>query len=78
MNHYCINSRTPEELYTEYDPAGVAFKPSVPVPKKDIKKIPLQCSINTEFEDYLNTVNSTDLFIDGHVDFYKACKNDNL
>ncbi|XP_011172959.3 nucleolar complex protein 3 homolog [Solenopsis invicta] len=28
-----IAKLSPEELYTEYDPAGVAFKPVVPIPK---------------------------------------------
>lgn len=70
------NFRSPEELYTEYDPAGVAFKPAVPVPKKSIvKKAPVNYSISSELEEYLNTVNIDNLFADGHVDFYKACKS---
>ncbi|XP_028049441.1 nucleolar complex protein 3 homolog isoform X2 [Monomorium pharaonis] len=67
---------SPEELYTEYDPAGIAFKPAVPVPKKTpVKKAPIDYSMSSELEEYVNTVDVSNLFADGHVDFYKACKN---
>ncbi|XP_018313919.1 nucleolar complex protein 3 homolog [Mycetomoellerius zeteki] len=72
-----IAKLSPQELYTEYDPAGVAFKPAVPIPKKStVKKIPVNYSMNPEFEKYINTTIDIDnLFADGHVDFYKACKS---
>ncbi|XP_032675303.1 nucleolar complex protein 3 homolog [Odontomachus brunneus] len=71
-----IAKLTPNELYTEYDPAGVAFKPSVPVPRNTVKK----ASINNNYtsnnlEQYLNAVNVDDLFVGEHVDFYKAYKS---
>lgn len=69
-----INFRSPEELYTEYDPAGVAFKPAVPIPKKTIKKAPVNYSMSSKLEEYINTVDIDNLFADGHVDFYKAYK----
>lgn len=73
-----INFRSPEELYTEYDPAGVAFKPAVPIPKKikTVKKSLMNYSLSPKLEEYVNTVDIDNLFADGHVDFYKACKTD--
>ncbi|KAL6256456.1 hypothetical protein P5V15_012569 [Pogonomyrmex californicus] len=71
-----IAKLTPEELYTEYDPAGVAFKPAVPIPKKAVvKKAFTNYSMSLELEKYFNTINVDNLFADGHVDFYKACKS---
>lgn len=60
----------------EYDPAGVAFKPAVPVPKKNtVKKASVNYSMSPELEEYVNTIDVGNLFADGHVDFYKACKS---
>jgi len=75
-----INFRSPEELYTEYDPAGVAFKPAIPIPKKNIvkKNIVKKNNINLSPEKFEKFVNfdENNTFADvGHVDFYKACKN---
>ncbi|KYN01272.1 Nucleolar complex protein 3 like protein [Cyphomyrmex costatus] len=71
-----IAKLSPQELYTEYDPSGVAFKPAVPIPKKStVKKASVNYSMNLEFEKYVNTVDIDNLFADGHVDFYEACKN---
>lgn len=71
-----IAKLSPEELYTEYDPAGVAFKPAVPIPKKNtVKKIPVNYSMSPQLEKYVNTVDVGNLFANGHVDFYKACKS---
>ncbi|XP_029045935.2 LOW QUALITY PROTEIN: nucleolar complex protein 3 homolog [Osmia bicornis bicornis] len=69
---------TPEELYTEFDPTGVVFKPAVPVPKQiHTKKIttPIHHFINSKFKEYINTINNTELFADGYIDFYKAYTN---
>lgn len=70
---------SPEELYTEFDPAGVVFKPAVPVPKKGntvTKKAIINHHLqNTDLADYLNSVNSDELFADGYVDFYGALKS---
>lgn len=71
-----INFRSPQELYMEYDPAGVAFKPAVPIPKKStVKKVQVNYSMNPEFDKYVNIIDIDNLFADGHVDFYKACKS---
>ncbi|XP_011170713.2 nucleolar complex protein 3 homolog [Solenopsis invicta] len=71
-----IAKLSPEELYKEYDPAGVAFKPAVPIPKKlVVKKVPVNYNLSPELEKYVNTVNVDNLFADGHVDFYKACES---
>ncbi|KMQ95945.1 nucleolar complex protein 3-like protein [Lasius niger] len=71
-----IAKLTPEELYTEYDPAGVAFKPTIPIPEKiTVKKASLHYSMSSKLKEYLNTVDIDNLFTNGHVDFYKACKN---
>ncbi|XP_072748758.1 nucleolar complex protein 3 [Anoplolepis gracilipes] len=73
-----IAKLTPEELYTEYDPAGVAFKPTIPIPEKIIAKtssIHHRYIKSSKLEEYLNTFDIDNLFADGHVDFYKACKN---
>ncbi|XP_071652136.1 nucleolar complex protein 3 [Temnothorax longispinosus] len=71
-----IAKLSPEELYTEYDPAGVTFKPAVPIPKKiTVKKAPVNYSMSPKLEEYVNTVDVGNLFADGHVDFYKACKS---
>lgn len=60
----------------EYDPAGVAFKPTIPIPEKiTIKKASLHYSMSSKLKEYLNTVDIDNLFTNGHVDFYKACKN---
>ncbi|XP_053977082.1 nucleolar complex protein 3 homolog isoform X1 [Hylaeus volcanicus] len=69
-----IAKLTPEELYVEYDPTGVVFNPAVPIPKKtNVKRsITTHRFINSEFKDYINSVNNTELFSDGYVDFYKA------
>ncbi|KZC05902.1 Nucleolar complex protein 3 like protein [Dufourea novaeangliae] len=65
---------TPEELYSEYDPTGVVFNPAVPVPKKKTvkKTITTHHFVNSKFKDYVNTINNTELFADGYIDFYKA------
>ncbi|EZA60268.1 Nucleolar complex protein 3-like protein [Ooceraea biroi] len=66
----------PEELYTQYDPAGVAFNPAIPVPKKStIKKSSANCNVTPKFEEYLNTVDVNDPFANGHVNFYEDCKD---
>ncbi|KAG5319094.1 NOC3L protein, partial [Acromyrmex heyeri] len=71
-----IAKLSPQELYMEYDPAGVAFKPAVPIPKKStVKKVQVNHSMNPEFDKYVNIIDVDNLFADGHVDFYKACKN---
>ncbi|XP_018346900.1 PREDICTED: nucleolar complex protein 3 homolog [Trachymyrmex septentrionalis] len=71
-----IAKLSPQELYMEYDPAGVAFKPAVPIPKKStIKKVQVNYSMNSEFDKYVNIIDVDNLFADGHVDFYKACKS---
>lgn len=71
-----INFRTPEELYTEYDPSAVAFKPTIPIPEKiTVKKASIHHVMSSKLEEYLNTVDIYNLFTDGSVDFYKACKN---
>jgi len=71
-----INFRSPEELYREYDPAGVAFKPAIPIPKKNIvKKVRVNLSLE-KLEKFVNFVDENNTFADvEHVDFYKACKN---
>ncbi|KYN27150.1 Nucleolar complex protein 3 like protein [Trachymyrmex cornetzi] len=71
-----IAKLSPEELYVEYDPVGVAFKPAVPIPKKStVKKVQVNYSMNPEFDKYVNIIDVDNLFADGHVDFYKACKS---
>ncbi|XP_078053212.1 nucleolar complex protein 3 [Augochlora pura] len=72
-----IAKLTPEELYTEYDPTGVAFKPAIPVPKKITRKktITTHHFVNSEFSDYVDSVNNAELFADGYVDFYSAYCN---
>ncbi|KAL0131675.1 hypothetical protein PUN28_002902 [Cardiocondyla obscurior] len=71
-----IAKLSPEELYKEYDPSGVVFKPAVPIPKKtSVKKAPANYSMSSKLEEYVNTVDVENLFADGHVDFYEACKN---
>lgn len=71
-----IAKLSPQELYMEYDPAGVAFKPAVPIPKKStVKKVQMNYNMNPEFDKYVNIIDVDNLFADGHVDFYKACKN---
>ncbi|XP_012153365.1 nucleolar complex protein 3 isoform X2 [Megachile rotundata] len=66
---------TPEELCIEFDPTSVVFKPAVPVPKKvNVKNtvISTHYFINNKFKEYINTMNNTELFTDGYIDFYKA------
>ncbi|XP_014484925.1 PREDICTED: nucleolar complex protein 3 homolog isoform X2 [Dinoponera quadriceps] len=72
-----IAKLAPDELYTNYDPAGVAFKPSVPVPnRKTVKKASINnSSTSSNLDQYLNAVNVEDLFVGEHVDFYKAYKS---
>ncbi|XP_043517823.1 nucleolar complex protein 3 homolog isoform X2 [Frieseomelitta varia] len=72
-----IAKLSPEELYTEFDPTGVVFKPAVPVPKKTSVKrtITTHHFINTKFKEYINTINNTELFAYGYIDFYKAYNN---
>ncbi|XP_018046208.1 PREDICTED: nucleolar complex protein 3 homolog [Atta colombica] len=71
-----IAKLSPQELYMEYDPAGVAFKPAVPIPKKStVKKVQVNYCMNPEFDKYVNIIDVDNLFADGHVDFYKACKS---
>ncbi|XP_031842929.1 nucleolar complex protein 3 [Nomia melanderi] len=66
-----IAKLTPEELYSEYDPTGVVFKPAVPAPKKTTtKKIITHHFVNNKFRDYVNSINNIELFADGYVDFY--------
>lgn len=64
----------PEELYTEFDPTGVVFKPAVPIPKRTstMKTITNHHFINSELNEYINTINNTELFANGYIDFYKA------
>ncbi|KAK2584399.1 hypothetical protein KPH14_006781 [Odynerus spinipes] len=68
-----IAKLTPEEFYTEFNPAGVAFKPPVSAPKKIINKTNLTDSYfkSNKFDKYVNAVNNRELFIDGYIDFYK-------
>lgn len=70
-----IAKLSPEELYTEFDPTGVVFKPAVPVPKNTNAKriITTHHFINSELKEYINTIYNTELFADGYIDFYKAC-----
>ncbi|XP_029177821.1 nucleolar complex protein 3 homolog [Nylanderia fulva] len=71
-----IAKLTPEELYTEYDPAGVAFNPTIPIPGQvTVKKASSHYSMSSKLEEYLNIVDIDNLFKDGYVDFYKACKS---
>ncbi|KAK9294565.1 hypothetical protein QLX08_010869 [Tetragonisca angustula] len=72
-----IAKLSPEELYTEFDPTGVVFKPAVSVPKKTSVKrtITTHHFINTKFKEYINTINNTELFPYGYIDFYKAYNN---
>ncbi|EFN69036.1 Nucleolar complex protein 3-like protein [Camponotus floridanus] len=71
-----IAKLTPEELYIEYDPSGVAFKPTIPIPEKiTVKKASIHHVMSSKLEEYLNTVDIDNLFTDRSVDFYKACKN---
>ncbi|XP_033203286.1 nucleolar complex protein 3 isoform X1 [Bombus vancouverensis nearcticus] len=72
-----IAKLSPEELYTEFDPTGVVFKPAVPVPKNTNTKriITTHHLINSEFKEYINTIYNTELFADGYIDFYKACNS---
>lgn len=76
---YFIIFRSPEELYTEYDPAGVAFKPAVPVPKKiNVQKSSIDYIMSPAFEEYVNTFSeSTEepLYIDEDYNFYEDYKN---
>lgn len=68
-----IAKLAPEQLYIEFDPAGVAFKPSIPAPKKSISKTnPIDFYFKSnEFDNYINTVKNQELFIDGYIDFYR-------
>lgn len=72
-----IAKLSPEELFTEFDPTGVVFKPAVPVPKNTNAKriITTHHLINSEFKEYINTIYNTELFSDGYIDFYKACNS---
>ncbi|XP_076631281.1 nucleolar complex protein 3 isoform X3 [Colletes latitarsis] len=69
-----IAKLTPEELYAEFDPSGVVFNPSVPVPKKTNVKgtVTTHRFISSKFNDYVNTINNIELFVNEYVDFYKA------
>lgn len=73
-----MNFSTPEELYTEYDPTGVAFKPAIPVPKTAVKKESKKCTdcnLSPIFEEYIGTIDiDKHLITDEHVDFYKDYK----
>lgn len=31
--------------------------------------------MNSEFKEYINTINNTELFANGYIDFYKACNS---
>lgn len=65
---------SPEELFVEFDPSGVVFKPAVPVPKKVIpKKLLPHHFAKSKLGDYLNAIcDDKTLFRDVQVDFYKA------
>ncbi|CAL7938464.1 unnamed protein product [Xylocopa violacea] len=69
-----ISKFSPEELYIEFDPTGVVFRPAVLVPKKTgvQSTITNHHFINTEFKEYINTINDTELFANEYIDFYKA------
>ncbi|KAG7190130.1 hypothetical protein KM043_006263 [Ampulex compressa] len=73
-----ITKLTPQELYQEFDPSRVAFKPSIPMPKK-VKKVSNNIAnhyfANSKFEEYLNETNDVELFACGYVDFYKELKS---
>ncbi|OAD53274.1 Nucleolar complex protein 3 like protein [Eufriesea mexicana] len=70
-----IAKLSPEELHTVFDPTDVVFKPAVSVPKKTSVKrtITTHYFINSDFKKYINTINNTELFANGYIDFYKAC-----
>lgn len=75
-----IAKLSPDELYKEYDPAGVAFKPIVPVPKLFTRRTMVNNCMNTRpyeenLEEYINAANINSIFADGYADFYEACKN---
>lgn len=71
--NYFICFRTPEELYTEYDPTGVVFKPAVPIPKitNTKRSATTHHFTNSKFEDYVNTIN-IELSANGFKDYYEA------
>ncbi|XP_015590385.1 nucleolar complex protein 3 homolog isoform X2 [Cephus cinctus] len=71
-----IAKLSPEELFKEYDPAGVVFKPAVPVPKKAPakKSSGRHYFAKNEFEVYLNSIYSKPLFNNEFVDFYTEIK----
>ena len=69
-----IAKLSPEQLYIDFDPTGVVFKPAVPVPKytKSTGSLTTHRFINSEFEDYINTIINTELPAGGSIDYYKA------
>ncbi|XP_034935770.1 nucleolar complex protein 3 homolog [Chelonus insularis] len=70
-----IAKLSPEELYSEYNPSGLAFKPAVPVPKKvKIKSNFSKNFVSGEFEDYIRETDNTLLSIAKDIDFYKICR----
>lgn len=70
-----IAKLSPEDLYTEYDPAGVAFKPAVPVPKKiTVQKSSINYSMSPICEDMVNVFKDKPIDIKC-IDFYKDYKN---
>lgn len=68
-----IAKLTPQQLYTEFDPTGVTFKPPVVAPKKTVIKMNFTDSYfkSNEFNKYIDSVNNEELVIDGYIDFYK-------
>ncbi|XP_026674168.1 nucleolar complex protein 3 homolog isoform X2 [Ceratina calcarata] len=72
-----ISKLSPEELCIEFDPTGVVFKPTVPVPKKTNTKrtVTNHHFQNSEFKEYINSINNTKLTADEYMDFHKACKS---
>ncbi|XP_076678700.1 nucleolar complex protein 3 isoform X2 [Andrena cerasifolii] len=69
-----IAKLSPEQLYIDFDPTGVVFKPAVPVPKptKSTGSLTTHRFINSDFEDYINTIINNELPKAGCIDYYKA------
>jgi hypothetical protein len=62
--------RSAEELYTEFNPSQVAFRPPVPIPKKAVSKVkhPVHFNFRSEaLSSYVKEVSERQ--VEGIVDF---------
>ncbi|XP_066595960.1 nucleolar complex protein 3 isoform X2 [Prorops nasuta] len=75
--HPEISKLTPIELFTEFDPTEVAFKPVIPPPKKVQIKSTLygkHTYASSKFEEKVMSVNVNEILDSEFTDFYKELK----